>query len=167
MVIPRTDKQKYTHGNLSQRRLGPQGCPGIAHQPLGILRVGPGTAPEVGCLPSPRPTREPGVTYAARPLWGSRTASWSALYYCGRTDTRACLPGYCSQAQSARGKNQQVGKGNQFVRNVDSTVTETQSPRQITRLRLGAQTKLYSTHILSIQHLKLSHFPNLLKLPTL
>lgn len=39
-------------------------------------------------------------TYGARPLSGSRRASWSVRCCCGRTDTRACLLDCCSPGRS-------------------------------------------------------------------
>lgn len=66
-------------------------------------------------------------------------------------------------------EREQVRTGCQFVENIKNTgfVVKETDPLEITKVRLRAKTKLYSEYILSIEHVKLLCFPNLLKLSTL
>ena len=77
-------------------------CPCSAVSTLGTLPVG-GHPQKLDVCQASYPVGNEG-TYAARPLSGFHTASWSALYYCGQRDIHAYLLGYCSQAQSASRK---------------------------------------------------------------
>lgn len=174
MFTPRADTRGRPH--RKPKRAGPRDARAQLSAPGAEAQ--PGTPAPTPC-PAPCPPRG-GGTYAARPLSGCRTASWSARCCCGRRGIRAYLLGCCSPARSAG------GKGNRSRRDVSQREGQRRRPpregetghdrgsagrsagrgtRMLTRRTGGPrpQTKPDSERALSTRGLKRTRLPSTLK----
>lgn len=136
--------QKYTHGNLSQRMLGPQGCPGIAHQPLGNSSCRSRHSPGSGVPAKPQAHAGTRCHLRSSPTFRiSHSILVSSILL--RPNGHSCLSSRLLFSSTICKRKERTGQKGQSVCGTCQKCwlcgNRDTEPLQITRLRLGAQTK--------------------------